>query len=212
MIANIVLFIILLQTLSMAMAKRVSALSFGFRWQSLFLALFTAILAWHEKSLELWIVTGLLLLIKVWLIPFLLKRTCVRIKVEEDLGLLVNPILSLGLIVLFGWLAYLFVGKVMVVHDRQLGVSLSVALTVLLAGFFIMASRMKALAQIIGLLVMENGLFLAASAIAGGMPFFVEIAIFFDVFVCVLILEVFVYKINRLFTHIDVDKLDQLRG
>jgi hydrogenase-4 component E len=212
MIANIVLFLILLQTLSMAMAKRVSALSRGFRRQSLFLALFTAILAWHEKSLELWIVAALLLLIKVWLIPFLLKRICVRIKVEEDLGLLINPILSLSLIVLFGWLAYLFVGKVMVVHDRQLGVSLSVALTVLLAGFFIMSSRMKALAQIIGLLVMENGLFLAASAIAGGMPFFVEIAIFFDVFICVLILEVFVYKINRLFTHIDVDKLTGLRG
>ncbi len=212
MIANIVLFVILLQTLSLAMAKRVSALSRGFRRQSLYLALFTAILAWHEKSFELWIVAGLLLLIKVWLIPFLLKRICSRIKVEEDLGLLVNPILSLGLVVLFGWLAYLFVGKVMSVHDRQLGLSLSVALTVLSAGFFIMSSRMKALAQIIGLLVMENGLFLAASAIAGGMPFFVEIAIFFDVFVCVLILEVFVYKISRLFTHIDVDKLDQLRG
>jgi hydrogenase-4 component E len=196
----------------MAMAKRVSALSRGFRRQSVFLTLFTAALAWQEKSAELWIVAALLLLIKAWLIPFLLKRICSRIKVEEDLGLLINPILSLGLVVLFGWLAYLFVGKVMAVHDRQLGMSLTVALTVLLAGFFIMSSRMKALAQVIGLLVMENGLFLAASAIAGGMPFFVEIAIFFDVFVCVLILEIFVYKINRLFTHIDVDKLDSLRG
>lgn len=212
MLTNIVLFVILLQTLSMAMAKRVSALSRGFQRQSIFLAVFTAGLAWQEKSAELWIVAGLLLAVKAWLIPFLLKRICNRIKVEEELGLLVNPILSLALVVLFGWLAYLFVGKVMAVHDRQLGMSLSVALTVLMAGFFIMSSRMKALAQIIGLLVMENGLFLAAAAIAGGMPFFVEIAIFFDVFVCVLILEVFVYKINRLFTHIDVDKLDRLRG
>jgi hydrogenase-4 component E len=70
----------------------------------------------------------------------------------------------------------------------------------------------KALTQIIGLLVMENGLFLAASAVSGGMPFFVEIAIFFDVFVCVIILGVFVYKINSLFTHIDVNKLTQLKG
>lgn len=211
-LANLVLFVILLQTLSMSMAKRVSALSRGFQRQSIFLALFTAILAWHEKSVELWFVAALLVIVKAWLVPFLLKRICTRIKIEEDLGLIINPILSLGLLVLFGWLAYLFVGKVMAVHDQQLSVSLTIALTVLLAGFFIMSSRLKALAQIIGLMVMENGLFLAAAAIAGGMPFFVEIAIFFDVFVCVLILEVFVYKINRLFTHIDVDKLDGLRG
>ena len=75
-----------------------------------------------------------------------------------------------------------------------------------------MISRMKAISQIIGLLVMENGLFLIASSISGGMPFFVEIAIFFDIFLCVIILEIFVYKINKLFTHIDVDKLTQLRG
>jgi hydrogenase-4 component E len=75
-----------------------------------------------------------------------------------------------------------------------------------------MVSRMKALGQVIGLLVMENGIFLAASAIAGGMPFFVEIALFFDVFVFVIIIEVFVYKVNRLFTHSDTSKMSELKG
>jgi hydrogenase-4 component E len=75
-----------------------------------------------------------------------------------------------------------------------------------------MIFRMKALAQVIGLLVMENGLFLAAAGVSGGMPFFVEIAIFFDVFLCVIILGMFIYRINSLFTHIDVDKLTKLKG
>jgi hydrogenase-4 membrane subunit HyfE len=44
------------------------------------------------------------------------------------------------------------------------------------------------------------------------MPFFVEIAIFFDIFVCAIILGIFVYKINELFTHIDVSKLTKLKG
>ena len=44
------------------------------------------------------------------------------------------------------------------------------------------------------------------------MPFFVEIAIFFDVFVSVLIMGFFVYRINKLFTHIDVNKLSRLKG
>jgi hydrogenase-4 component E len=75
-----------------------------------------------------------------------------------------------------------------------------------------MVFRMKAIAQIVGLLVMENGLFLIANAVSGGMPFFVEIAIFFDVFVSVLIMAFFMQRINKLFTHIDVNKLSRLKG
>ena len=86
------------------------------------------------------------------------------------------------------------------------------SITAVCVGFFIMVSRMKALGQIVGLLVMENGIFLAAGAIAGGMPFFVEIALFFDLFVFVVIIEVFVYKVNRLFTHIDTSKMKSLKG
>jgi hydrogenase-4 component E len=78
-------------------------------------------------------------------------------------------------------------------------------------GLFIMIFRMKALSQVIGFLVMENGLFLVASAVSGGMPFFVEIAIFMDVFVSVVIFGIFIYRINKLFTHIDVSKLNTLR-
>lgn len=209
---NLILLCIVLVTLSMAVAKRICALTRSFALQSLFLALFAAVHALHGRSLELWIVAILVLGIKALLIPFLLRRICARIRVDENIGFFVNPLLSLALMVLFGWLSYLFVGRLMAVHDRQLAVALSVALTVFLAGFLLMSGRMKALTQVIGLLVMENGLFLAAAAITGGMPFFVEIAIFFDVFVCVLIMEIFVYKINRLFTHIDADKLTGLRG
>jgi hydrogenase-4 component E len=77
---------------------------------------------------------------------------------------------------------------------------------------FILVSRLKALAQVLGLLVMENGIFLLAAAVAGGMPFLVEMAIFFDVFVSVVIFGLFVYRINELFTGIDVDQLNRLRG
>jgi hydrogenase-4 component E len=87
-----------------------------------------------------------------------------------------------------------------------------ISLSVTLIGLFIMITRMKAVSQIMGLLIMENGLFLIASSVSGGMPFFVEIAIFFDIFVCVITLGMFVYKINKVFTHIDVDKMRELKG
>jgi hydrogenase-4 component E len=44
------------------------------------------------------------------------------------------------------------------------------------------------------------------------MPFFVEIAVFLDVFVSVIIMGLFIYRVNKLFTHIDVNKLSSLKG
>ena len=106
----------------------------------------------------------------------------------------------------------LFAGRFVSIANSTENSAFIVSISMVLIGIFIMVFRMKALAQIIGLLVMENGLFLLAATISGGMPFFVEIAIFFDIFLCVIILDIFVYKINRLFTHIDVDKLTELKG
>lgn len=212
MIINIFLLAILMMTMAMAAAKRITALIRGFFLQSLLLFLLTAALAIKGKNAELYIIALLLLLVKVVLIPYFLKRTVQRIRMEENLGLLVNPLLSLCISLFLAYLAYLFVGKVMSVHSRMQGTAFAISLTVILIGLFIMTSRMKALSQIIGLLVMENGLFLAAGVITGGMPFFVEIAIFCDIFVCVIILGAFVYKINKLFTHIDVNKLTELKG
>ena len=133
-------------------------------------------------------------------------------KVSEDLGLFINPQLSLLWALAFTYLSWIFASYLVSANNAILTGTLAIAFFVVSAGMFLMVFRMTALAQIIGLLVMENGLFLLASTVSGGMPFFVEIAIFFDVFVSVLIMGLFVYRINKLFTHIDVNKLSRLKG
>lgn len=199
-------------TFAMVTAKRITPLISGFAGQSFFLFLCTLYLAVTQKSVELYIVAAFLFLLKAILIPRFLRRVVRDIKVNENVGLFVNPLLSLVIALFLTYLAYLFTGRVMSLHENLQGYSFAISLSVTLTGMFIMIFRMTALAQIIGLLSMENGLFLAAAAVSAGMPFFVEIAIFFDVFVCVIIMGIFVYKINRLFTHIDVNKLTQLKG
>ena len=203
---------ILISAFFMVSAKRISALINGFSMQAVFLFLITVYAAARERSVELYIIAGLLFLIKVLLIPGFLRRIVKRIKVNEDLGLFLNPSVSLFITAVLIYLAYLFAGRFVSIVNHTENSAFIVSISIVLIGIFIMVFRMKALAQMIGLLVMENGLFLLAATISGGMPFFVEIAIFFDIFLCVIILEIFVYKINRLFTHIDVDKLTELKG
>jgi len=75
-----------------------------------------------------------------------------------------------------------------------------------------MTARKKAITQVVGFLVMENGLFLAATAAAYGMPLIVELGIFFDLLVAVMVLGILVYRIQETFDSMDVSKLSRLRG
>jgi hydrogenase-4 component E len=188
------------------------ALIRSFRYQSFFIFLATFLAAWRERQVELYIVSGLILLIKVFLIPHFLDLTAKKIKVDENLGLFINSQLSLvsALIITYGsWLLSVNLGFG---GSPLQSVGVSVAFSIIFIGAFLMIFRVKAFTQVVGILVMENGIFLFASSVSGGMPFFVEIAIFFDVFISVVIMGIFVFRINKLFTHIDVNKLSQLRG
>jgi hydrogenase-4 component E len=89
--------------------------------------------------------------------------------------------------------------------------ALALSLAVVLIGMFIMISRKKAITQVIGLLVMENGLFMAALSLSYGMPLIVELGVFFDIMVAVLIMGVFVFRINRTFETLDTSFLRRLR-
>lgn len=209
---NFILIGFLIVTFLLVIAKRITALIRTFRIQSIFLFLYAFYMAFSQRHLELFIVCGLVFVLKAVVIPFVLLRIMRRINTEEDLGLLVNPQLSLIIAMVFAYLSYLFAHNAMLFVNLAESAAFIASIATVCVGFFIMVSRMKALGQIIGLLVMENGIFLAASAIAGGMPFFVEIALFFDIFVFVVIIEVFVYKVNRLFTHIDTSKMKSLKG
>lgn len=207
----IILFAVLSSTYLMVIAKRVPALIRGFRYQSFFLFLMTLIAGFSVRHFDLYLVALLILVLKVFIIPHFLYFIAKRINLDENLGLFVNAQLSLAVALLLTYCSWIFSQGLGFSPDYR-GVAITVAFSVVFIGAFLMISRMKAFTQVTGLLVMENGIFLFASFISGGMPFFVEIAVFLDVFVSVIIMGLFVYRINKLFTHIDVNKLSRLKG
>jgi hydrogenase-4 component E len=198
--------------LGMAAAKRLSTLVGNFRLQSLCLCLLTLIEAAKGRYVELYIVAGLIFVLKVVGIPYFIARIMKTMRVGENLGFIINPQLSVILGLALAYLSWIFAGQVFSGLEMLGRMFTAISFATILIGMFILVSRLKALAQVLGLLVMENGIFLLAAAVAGGMPFLVEMAIFFDVFVSVVIFGLFVYRINELFTGIDVDQLSRLRG
>lgn len=203
---------ILTGTYLIALARRMTSLIRSFRLQSFFLSVSVFLSATHQRHAELYLIAVLLFTLKVILIPRFLFRITEKIRVNENIGLFLNSQLSLLCALIFTYASWMFSLRLVARQEVLQVFALTSAFAVILAGLFIMIFRMKALTQTIGILIMENGIFLLASALAGGMPFLVEIALCLDIFVSVIILNVFVYRINKMFAHIDVNKLNTLKG
>jgi hydrogenase-4 component E len=90
--------------------------------------------------------------------------------------------------------------------------ALPTAVSLILLGLLTMATRRKALAQVAGLVILENGLYLTALAVTRGLPLAVELGVAVDILVGVLVMGLVAQQIERTFATIDTDRLRALRG
>jgi len=88
---------------------------------------------------------------------------------------------------------------------------LPMALSTIMIGLFLIVSRKTALMQVVGYLVLENGIYIFGVALAHEERFLVEMGILLDVFVAVFVMGIAIFHINREFDHIDVDQLTSLK-
>lgn len=183
-----------------------------FALQSLMLALIAVIIAYFHNAAHVYWVAGLTLIGKVFFLPWLLNRLVRRIQIHQEIEPLLNSTASMLLCGVFTLVGYV-VARPFITLTRLGNNTLAIAVTLLLTGFFLMFNRRKAITQVLGLLTVENGVMLAAVALTTyGMPLVVELGIFFDVMVAVMVLGILVYRIRETFASMDVSKLSRLRG
>jgi hydrogenase-4 component E len=183
-----------------------------FALQSLMLAAIAAIIAFFHSATHVYWVAGLTVVGKVFFLPWLLSRQVRRMEIEQEIAPMLNSSASMLLCGGFTLLGYI-VARPFTSLERLGNNTLGVAITLLLTGFFLMFNRRKAITQVLALLTVENGVMLAAVALTTyGMPLVVELGIFFDVMVAVMVLGLLVYRIRETFSSMDVSKLSQLKG
>jgi hydrogenase-4 membrane subunit HyfE len=90
--------------------------------------------------------------------------------------------------------------------------ALPTAVSLLLLGLFLMLIRKKTLSQVLGLVIMENGLYLLAVLATQGLPLAVELGVTIDLIVGVLVMGLVSRQIHRTFDTINTDQLRTLRG
>lgn len=143
-----------------------------------------------------------------WLLFRALRQANVQSEVEPFVGYtasLVVGIIALGVSLWVG-------GRVSLPGPAVSPLVFPVALFTILVGLFVIVSRRKALTQVLGYLVLENGIYAFGVVLVGEVPLLVELGVLLDAFVAVLVMGVAIYHVSREFDHIDMDELDMLRG
>ena len=167
---------------------------------------------WDENlpHVDLLVVSGVNLAVKCMFLPYLLVRTMRSANVKRELEPLVGYSISL-LILLSGMLCAFIFGSNLPITDFSVSPLVApVAFTTMGAGLLMIVGRRKAITQVIGFLVFENGIGIFGTGMMLQYGLIVELGILLDVLVLVFIMGIAVFRISREFDHIDSDRLNRL--
>jgi hydrogenase-4 component E len=149
--------------------------------------------------------------LKGWVIPRILfralRQVAIKREVEPSLGLL--PSLLLGALATV--LAVAAASRMPLVEARLAPLLVPASLATVAAGFILITTRRKAISQVLGFLVLENGIFVFGLLLVRAMPFLVEAGVLLDVLVGIFVLSIIIHHINREFASVDTRKLSLLK-
>jgi len=202
---------ILLTAVAMNAFKRLESCVKIYTLNSLLLSSLIAIVALMVGEPHLYIASAATLLGKGILIPMFLRRVVRQMKVTHDVEPYINNALSLAISGVLVAVVYASLRQGIFVSGFSKNV-LQISIAVILIGLFVMITRRKAITQVIGLLFMENGLFLAGFSLTYGMPIIIELGVLFDMLMGVIILGIFAVQIKRTFASSNLDNLTILKG
>src|SRR5512143_257541 len=202
---------ILLTAVAMNAFKRLESCVKIYTLNSLLISSLIAIVALMVGEPHLHIASAATLLGKGILIPMFLRRVVRQMKVTHDVEPYINNALSLAISGILVGVVYASLRQGIFVSGFSKNV-LQISIAVILIGLFVMITRRKAITQVIGLLFMENGLFLAGFSLTYGMPIIIELGVLFDMLMGVIILGIFAVQIKRTFASSNLDNLSILKG
>lgn len=138
-----------------------------------------------------------------------LREAQIRREMEPFIGFLPSMILG----ALATGLAIAFARRLPLAQDHlNLGLILVPAsMSTVLAGFIMLTTRFKAISQVVGYLMLENGIFIFGMLLVEAMPFLVEMGILLDLVVAVFVIGIVVNHINAAFSSLDTRKLSTLK-
>ena len=178
--------------------------------QGVLLAVLAALLGAHEHAPELYAVALGVLALKAVVLPLVLRRVLRDTGEEREAEPLVNVTSSLLAAALLTLLAYAVSRPLVALAPSATTRALPVGLAVVFLGFFVLVTRRRALSQVVGFLLLDNGITATAFLATAGVPLVVELGVSLDILLVVLVLQVLAARMRTTFGRTDLDELREL--
>ncbi len=209
---QLVLFGILLTGLYIIGCAKLKKVLHAWSCQAVLLSSIVFIEGIIQGKIEIVAVALILLLVKGVAIPWILRRTADQSNTQWVGEIFLHRNSSLILAIALTILAYTITQPLLSLVEPALRNGLAISFSLLFYGLLLMILRKVALVQIVGILLIDTGIFLAGLLLTSGMPLIVELGVIFDILVGVLILGILAQRMIRKFDSLNVEHLNSLKG
>ncbi|MCM0084356.1 hydrogenase [Geomonas sp. Red32] len=165
----------------------------------------------HPFSWHLALIVVSIMAVKGAVIPALIINAIKRAEIQREFVPFIGYIPSLVLGALLTSLAFIFAAKLPLAPEHAGLLVVPASLATLMSGFLVLMGRRKAISQVIGYLLMENGIFIFGLLLADAMPVMVEAGALLDLLVGVFVMGIVINHISREFSTLDTSRLSALR-
>jgi hydrogenase-4 component E len=205
---EVLLLLVVLTDLAMLGTARLSTYIRALALQGLLLGLLSAAIA-PELSPHTVVLALGTIAVKTVLLPWFLARAIREAKLRREVEPAVGYIASLLLGSLAIALAFAIAAR-LPLPGGQNELLVPGSLATVMIGFIVLTTRRKALVQVAGYLMLENGIYLFGLTQTESVPYLLEVGVLLDVFVAVFIMGIVVFHINREFDSLDSARLTEL--
>jgi hydrogenase-4 component E len=207
---NALLVLIFLLNLFLLGTSRIRTLIQAAALQGVLLGVMPLILHGHT-TLAAATVAIATVLVKGSLIPSMLLRALRDAQLKREVEPLVGFMPSMLLGALGTAAAMGLASKLPLAEGHARTLIVPAALSTVFTGFLLLTSRIKAITQAIGYLILENGIFIFGLLLIEAVPFLVELGVLLDLFVGIFVISIIIHHINREFASLDTRRLSALK-
>ena len=208
--ADPLLVVLLLLNFFMLGTSRLSALISATAAQGVILALL--VLAVHgEVTWQPVLIAFGTILLKSILIPSMLRRALRDAAITREIEPVIGFVPSLLLGGLGTGLSVVFARTLPLAQEHVGSLLIPASLATAFCGFLLLATRRKAITQVVGYLVLENGIFVMGMCLIEALPLLVETGILLDLVVAIFVMGIIIEHISREFSTIDTTRLSSLK-
>jgi len=203
--------VFLFAAVAMLWRRQLPAMIRLFAVQGVALAAIVAVLGLHEHSAELVAVAIGLGVLRAGVLPLLARRALgTAVEEQRETSPAVNIATSLLAAAGLTLLSYVVTRPLVALAPSPATAILPVTVAVVLIGLFALATRRRALSQVVGFLLLDNGITATAFLASAGVPLIVELGVSFDLLLVVLVLQLLTVRLRTAFGTTDVDELREL--